>query len=520
MTKDENTLISCEKHLGEIEEHLQAQLQRFDKLVSNVPVGVYIYWIRKNGHLEFEYVSDRWCQIHQLKREDALDDASKATGQAHHEENEAFLSSIQLSFKNRVPLVWEGRFINGAGELIWLHIEATPIVHDNGDIQFFGITEDITLRKQSEEMLQENEEQFRAMFEKHYAVMLLIDPDSGSIIRANQGAEAYYGYTAAEFQQLTIHQINQLSEAQIAAEMAKAKTQKRNFFNFIHRLASGELRHVEVHSSPIPFKGKIILFSIIYDVTERKQAEEALLDARLQAEKANEAKSRYLSHINHELRTPLNGLFGFLQLMEVTELDEQQQMFMKHMKQSSSHILSIVNNVLDMGKIEAGEMRLSKAPFNLPEEVEISLASLRSLAKLKNIQLHSKIHEQVPVDVLGDPDRLRQIILNLGGNAVKYTQAGQVSIAVNCLETTQHHHLIKLVVEDTGAGMAPETLEKLFRPYYQVDTGVTPQAKGTGLGLAITRELVELMGGRIEVESALGNGTKVEVFLKLSNISG
>ena len=181
------------------------------------------------------------------------------------------------------------------------------------------------------------------------------------------------------------------------------------------------------------------------------------------------------------------------------------------MKQSTSHLLSIINNVLDMAKIDAGEMKLSIQGFNLEEEIQTALAPLRSLAVENNIHLALTMQDDMPRFVEGDPDRLRQIILNLGGNALKFTKEGEVHITIQCWEASENQYMFQLVVEDTGQGMTQETLEKLFLPFYQADDGSVPQSKGTGLGMTITQELVELMGGQIHAESLYGQGTKVEV---------
>ena len=242
---------------------------------------------------------------------------------------------------------------------------------------------------------------------------------------------------------------------------------------------------------------------------------EKIVKAQIEAN----AKDRYFAHMNHEIRTPLNGFMGFLQLMDSTGLDQQQQEYMFYMKQSTSHMLKIINNVLDLAKIESGEMKLSKRVFNLEEEIETALAPLRSLAKQKNILLQLKADDGMPGEVEGDPDRLRQIILNLGGNAVKFTQEGQVHITIQCLETTEKHHILKLIVEDTGPGMTQDALNKLFQPFYQTDDGSIPQSKGTGLGMVITQELVELMGGEICVDSTLGKGTSVELTVELNKVT-
>lgn len=238
----------------------------------------------------------------------------------------------------------------------------------------------------------------------------------------------------------------------------------------------------------------------------------AIVRSHLEAE----AKSRYFAHMNHEIRTPLNGFMGFLQLMDSTNLDQEQQEYMHHMKQTTKYMLNIINNVLDIAKIDAGEMTLSNRDVDLKEEFETALAPLRSLARRKNIELTTTIEENLPQKAEGDPDRLGQILLNLGGNAVKFTREGQVCIVIKCLETTGTQHRLQIQVEDTGPGMTPATLEKLFLPFYQKDDGTVPQSKGTGLGMAITKELVELMEGDIQVDSTPGKGTRVKVSLMVN----
>lgn len=246
---------------------------------------------------------------------------------------------------------------------------------------------------------------------------------------------------------------------------------------------------------------------------EKKNQE--LDDAVHLAEMANEAKSRYLAHMNHEIRTPLNGFIGFLQLMESTTLNSEQQEYLEYMQQSSRHLLSIINNVLDMATIEAGEIQLSKRPFVLEKEIQSAVSALYPLVEQKGNQLQLILDKNLPHRVVGDPDRLRQIILNLAGNAVKFTEKGMVNVTLRSLENKEETHTLQLQVQDTGPGMTRESLNRLFQPFYQVDDGSGPHPGGTGLGMTITRELVEKMGGSIQVESVLGEGTKAVVHLPL-----
>lgn len=272
--------------------------------------------------------------------------------------------------------------------------------------------------------------------------------------------------------------------------------------------------------------------SLAQAITRQREAEEKLqeyakeleqknleLDQALTSAKyANEAKSRYLAHMNHEIRTPLNGLLGFIQLLESTNMDEEQQELMTYLKASSNHMLGIVNNVLDHAKIEAGEMKLILQPFVLEDEIKSALAPLYPLALEKNLHLHIKLARALPRKVVGDSQRFRQILLNLAGNAVKFTEQGHIVTTLVCQQNFHSHHQLRLVVEDTGPGMTKETLHKLFQPFYEANDGSVEQPKGTGLGLVITRELIELMGGQILVKSTIGKGTKVEVTLPVGKM--
>ena len=522
------------------EEALRESFMRYEELVSNVPVGVYVFWIRGNGHSEFEYVSDRWCEIHQLKREDVLADVMKANNLVHPDEQDDFLLRNQASFRHQIPFIWEGRFFTGEGSLRWLHIESTPVVFDNGDIRWFGVTADITDRKLAEEALLASKEKLETLsnnIPNGMVYQMVVDPQGNrSFTYVSAGVKRLQGFTPAE----VLNNSHILYDQFLEDDRQKLIEAEEQAFSTLEpfsceariRKPGGEIRWVQFQSalSKNP-DGSIVADGIAIDITEHKIAEEKLQDytnlleeknlaldvAAQEAERANEAKNRYLSHMNHEMRTPLNGFMGFLELMEETRLDEQQQEFMHLMKQSSSHLLNIVSNVLDHAKIEAGQMRLDNRIFNLVEEIGTALAPLRSLARQKSVHLEIEMDKNLPRQVKGDPDRLRQIILNLGGNGVKFTEKGQVRIAIRCPESTIEEHLLKLVVEDSGSGMTEEVLKNLFQPFYQGDDGSSPQSKGTGLGLSITRELVELMGGEIQVDSTLNVGTRVEVSLKLKS---
>ncbi|THB67336.1 MAG: hypothetical protein D6B26_01715, partial [Spirochaetaceae bacterium] len=277
------------------------------------------------------------------------------------------------------------------------------------------------------------------------------------------------------------------------------------------------IRKISTQSLIIFIVGLLLAIGLIYAILAVNAARSfrRLQRETEKAEAANEAKSRYLSHMNHEIRTPLNGLSGFTQLLENTSLNEEQQTFIKYINRSTAHMLSIVNNVLDHAKIETGGIVLDHCNFSLLQEVQTAIAPILALAAQKNLEVQTELADDLPDTVAGDPQRLRQIVMNLAGNAVKYTETGHIRISANCTESSADQVIFKLEIEDTGPGMSPETVKKIFQPFYQADDGTTRQSKGTGLGMAITHELVELMKGSIQIDSQPGQGTRVLVSLLL-----
>ena len=431
------------------------------------------------------------------------------------------------------------------GRIIPIHL-STGVVFENEHKRILAITQDISQRK---EMEKEREEKRDLEEKMAYKLTESIPVGTYTMVQPPTGGMARFEFMSRRFLELSGLTREEAASDPLKAFAsvhpddfdswvalnAKSFEEKTAFYGETRIIHNGEIRWMSAESIPRTLPdGSTIWEGVLIDITDRKNSEAKLQEFTNMLEQknreletavglahnANEAKSRYLAHMNHEIRTPLNGFLGFVGLMENTSLSQRQQEFLVHMKQSASHMLSIINNVLDMATIEAGKIRLVNRAFLLEEEVETALAPLRSLSSQNNTQLKITMDEQLPRRLNGDPDRLRQIILNLGSNAVKYTPNGQVHITLACRKTNHKHHTLQLVVEDNGSGMTKETLNKLFQPFYRVDDGSTPQAKGTGLGLTITKELVELMDGTIMVDSTLGKGTRVEVTLVVERETG
>jgi signal transduction histidine kinase/CheY-like chemotaxis protein len=247
-------------------------------------------------------------------------------------------------------------------------------------------------------------------------------------------------------------------------------------------------------------------------IWEMKEAERALAEARDAAEAANEAKSRFLATVSHEIRTPLNGILGMAELLRDTPLTPEQQTYVKATRASGDALLSLIEEVLDFTKIEAGKLKLSAQPVALGTLVEDVIELLGPRAQAKGLDIASDIDERLPERVLGDAARLRQVLLNLAGNAIKFTETGGVAVAV---EAGDGRDDIVFAVHDTGIGIAPDHRARIFQEFEQGDGSLARKFGGTGLGLAISRRLVESMNGRIEVESAPGRGSIFRVTVPL-----
>jgi PAS domain S-box-containing protein len=358
-----------------------------------------------------------------------------------------------------------------------------------------------------------SEERFRHAFEFAGIGMAIFALD-GRWLRVNKSLCEIVGYAEAELLQKTFQDITHPDDLDTDLALLRELIDGRRRFyqmekRYFHR--DGHIVSIRLTASLVRDSAGAPLHGIaqIEDIMERKQLERNLACARDQALEASRLKSEFLATMSHEIRTPMNGVIGMTALLRDTPLTATQADYVRTIESSGDSLLTILNDILDYSKIEAGRIELEVAPFDLRECVNDALDLFAANAREKNIRLDSTIAAGVPAWVAGDVTRLRQILVNLLGNAIKFTDAGEVNVSMDAepRDTTMSHQRLNFAVSDTGIGIPPDGMDRLFKSFSQVDASMTRRFGGTGLGLAISKRLAGLMGGTMWVESKPGRGS-------------
>jgi len=383
-----------------------------------------------------------------------------------------------------------------------------PLV-DSGYVNVYG--RDVTDPKRAEEALRESEERFRGTFE-NAAVGIAHEALAGHFLRFNKTFCGILGYSPEELTGKTLLEVTYPED--LEADLAKFRaltrgesssyTMEKRFLRKDGSLVWALLTvSLQFDASGQP----TYCIKIIQDISDRKRLEAELRHAVDAAEAASRAKDEFLANISHEIRTPMNAILGMAELTLDTRLGNEQRNHVNIIKASAEGLLSLINDLLDFSKMEAGRLDLDATDFSLRVVLNETLRALALRAHRKGLELVCQVDREVPDGLFGDGNRLRQVLLNLVGNAIKFTEAGEVIVRVHVQEVGEQSAVIGFEITDTGIGIPPDLQEKIFQAFEQADSSTTRRYGGTGLGLTISSRLVEMMGGRITVESMVGRGS-------------
>lgn len=392
-------------------------------------------------------------------------------------------------------------------------------------LRLYGSARDITTVHDNTLALQTAENAYRTIFNATNDVIFIMDAQQGMIIDCNKQAVQLFGRPRVDLigsnpVQLSPPDHPDFGFEQAAAHIRSAIEGGAQLFEWLCARPDGSTFWAEVSLRAAEINGRQRLLAVVRDISERKQSMQELQQARDAALQATTAKNEFLANMSHEVRTPLNGIMGLSQLLRTTSLTEEQAGYMDMLDSSARNLLVLINDILDISRIEAGSLTIRQAAFSPAKLLREVGGMYEKAAAEKGIGLDILPCDELPAALIGDPLRLRQVLINLVGNAIKFTSHGGVTLQVDCLEESATGIRLGFEVSDSGIGMSAETLQKIFHPFTQADASTSRVHGGSGLGLAICRRLSELMGGSIRAESSLGQGSRFIVELPFGRYLG
>jgi len=417
---------------------------------------------------------------------------------------------------------WQGwvlRWRHKDGSYRYLESNARPVFDTAQElVGFSGADRDITERKYAEVQLRESEERFRTIAEMLPVVVFELDLE-GNLRFANRKAFDLFGFSADDFARgLNALEMVAPEEKELARERLRQRLSGEivGEVEYTARRKDGSTFPVTLNAIPLMKGARPVGFlGIMTDITERKRHEAALLDAKRLAEQANRAKSEFLANMSHEIRTPMIGIVGYGELLASTELNAEQREYLATICASGDSLMSLIDDILDLSKIEAGKLDVNLQDFSLRRCIDELVATQQPQLTSKGLSCRVDIPAELPEVLVGDPLRIKQVLLNLLGNAIKFTERGSVGLSVAVAQRHDSEVLLDITVEDTGVGIPAESLGRIFEPFTQADGTTSRRFGGSGLGLSICQRLTDLMGGRLSVSSQEGAGSCFSLRLPL-----
>lgn len=458
--------------------------------------------------------SDEIFNIFEIDRSKSSTTYEAFLNTIHPEDRSGVDLAYKTSLETREPYSMAHRLLMPDGRIKYVREEGQTLFDESGrGIRSIGTVQDISESYLQQQQLRESEERYHLFTELTSDFVHICEQQEGRFrLRWLAGSvEKLTGYTPDELMSLGCWlQILCPEDLPATAERLQSyKPGDTDTFEFrIIRKGDGEIRWLRERSyCTQDSAGNLILYGSTSDISAQKRYEVMLLESCSAADAANRAKSKFLANMSHEIRTPMNGITGMTQLLNFTELSEEQKSYLKNIEISTQALLALINDILDFSKIEAGKVELTPETFSLRNFVNNTINIQLPGVDAKGLRVLIEIAAEVPDILLGDELRLRQILLNLLSNAVKFTESGEIVVSVKLAERYNDRVVLLFSVKDSGIGIRPEVIETLFSVFFQGDSSINRRFGGSGLGLAICRKLLNLMGGRIWVESQEGAGS-------------
>jgi len=472
------------------------------------------------------HVNKRFCEISGYSEEELIGQNHRIIKSDEHSKD--FFTQLWQTISS--GQIWHGEIKNQAkdGHFYWVDATIVPLLNNNNiPFRYIGIRTDITRRKQMEEVISKSHRFLQSMTDAMGEGVYTLDQD-GICTSVNPEFEHLTGWKKTEIVGHNLHNLIHFQTADGVFVPAHECPTHKSIKNGKKYISDDEffthknktLFPVSIISVPLYENNKVVgSVSIFQDISLRKATEKALLDAKYQAEQASKDKSNFLANMSHEIRTPMNAIIGMSHLALETDLNHEQRNYIEKVQYSAESLLKIINDILDFSKIEAGKLEIENIEFEFNEVIQNVHNILSNKLKNNNIKLSFDIDNKIPPVLIGDGLRLNQILLNLGSNALKFTDAGNVIVSAK-LDAFVNYNTIELhfSVQDNGIGISPDQQKKLFKSFSQADASTTRKHGGTGLGLVISQQLTELMGGKIWLESQPGKGSTFYFTVQLQTV--